>query len=159
MNNLASLKVIRDELALLNNKELVGIISSLIRFRKENKELITYLLFDSKDEAGFIKSIKAETEFAMEPVTRYNVRPYLKLIRKTLKNIRKAIKISGKNETAVQLLMHFCTVIKQKNLPVTRFKGLNLVWDRCIHDITKNILTLHEDLRYDYTQELNALIE
>lgn len=158
-NNIASLKIIKDELSRMSHKELTGVISSLLKFRKENKEFVTYLLFDSKDEAEFIKSIKAEMDAAMEPVTRYNVRPMIKLIRKTLRNTRKAIKFSSEKETSIQLLMHFCSIIKAKNLPVTRFKSLNLMWDRCILNINKDILSLHEDLRYDYGVELKALIE
>ncbi len=159
MENAASLKIIKDELSRLSGKELTAVITSLIKYRKENKELVTYLLFDSKDELEYIKTIKLEIENALEPVNRYNVRNSLKLIRKVLRNTRKAIKFSGKKETEVQLLLHFCNIIKQKNLPVDRIKALQTLWTRCILNAGKAITTLHEDLQHDYGEELKLLID
>lgn len=159
MENAASLKIIKDELTRLTGKELTAVITALIKYRKENKELVTYLLFDSKDELGYIKTIKLEIENALEPVNKYNARNSLKLIRKVLRNTRKAIKFSGKKETEVQLLLHFCNIIKQKNLPVDRIKALQTLWDRCLLTTAKAISTLHEDLQHDYGEELKLLID
>jgi hypothetical protein len=159
MENAASLKIIKDELTRLTGKELTAVITALIKFRKENKELVTYLLFDSKDELEYIRTIKLEIENALEPVNRYNTRNSLKLIRKVLRNTRKAIKFSGKKETEVQLLLHFCIIIRQKNLPVDRIKSLQTLWTRCILNTGKAISTLHEDLQHDYGEELKLLID
>lgn len=159
MLNTASVKYIKEELSLLTNKELIGIIGSLIRFRKENKELVTYLLFDSKDELEFIRSVKKEMEAELEVVNRFNARNFLKLIRRTLRNTKKAIKFSGKPETEVQLLMHFLTLLMDKNLPFHRLKALMTIWDRTILNISKSVKLLHEDLQHDYSTELKALID
>lgn len=159
MINAASLKVIKDELSTLSNKELNGIILKMIKFRKENKELVTYLLFDSRDEMEYVRIIKKEIEKALYTVTSSNARNSLKLIRKVLRNTRKAIKFSGKNETEIQLLLHYCSILKSKDLPLTRVKALNSIWDRCILNAGKAISTLHEDLRYDYGMELKALLD
>ncbi len=159
MNNLPALKTIRDELSILSHKELVSIVTSMVKFRKENKELITYLLFDSKDEAGFVRSTIAEIDEAMSSINRFNAKQQIKHICKVLRLIRKAIKISGKHDTAVQLLLHFCKIFKEKNIPIYRFKGLNLIWDRCLSQIETELTKVHEDLRYDYNYELSQLRE
>ncbi len=159
MNNIASIKIIKTELAGLTNKELIELITTLLRFKKDNKELLTYLLFDSKDETGYVNNVKAVMESEMEIVNRYKVRQSLKTIRKALRNTRKAIKISGKTETEVQLLLHFLTILKNKNLPFYRFKALTLIYERVINNIKKAIGELHEDLRYDYGVELERIIE
>ncbi|HLO91348.1 MAG TPA: hypothetical protein VK172_09305 [Lentimicrobium sp.] len=159
MLNTASVKLIKDELSMLSNKELVLIIGSLIKFKKENKELVTYLLFDSKDELEYIKSVKKDMETELEVVNKFNVRNFLKLIRRTLRNTKKAIKFSGKPETEVQLLIHFLAILEEKKLPFNRFKALVTIWDRTIISIGKSINLLHEDLRYDYTNELKALAD
>lgn len=158
MINPASLKVIKDELATLTNKELNGIILKLIKYRKENKELVTYLLFDSRDEMEYVKLMKKEIEIALDTVTSSNARNSLKLIRKVLRNTRKAIKFSSNHETEVQLLLHYCSILKSKDLPLTRVKALNSIWDRCILSAGKAISALHEDLRYDYGMELKAIL-
>ncbi len=157
MNNLPSIKTIRDELSILSNKELIIMISALIKFKKENKELVTYLLFDSKDEGEYIRRITDETNTAMESVNRFNAKQQIKHIRKVLRNIKKAIKISGNHETAIRLLLHFCSIMKEKNLPIYRFKGINLIWERCIGQIESELLKIHEDLRFDYGVELKKL--
>jgi len=159
MINAASLKVIKDELSTLTNKDLNGIILKMIKFRKENKELVTYLLFDSRDEMEYVKMMKKEIEMALYAVTSSNARNSLKLIRKVLRITRKAIKFSGKNETEVQLLLHYCSILKSKDLPLTRIKALNSIWERSILSTGKAISSLHEDLRYDYGMELKALLE
>lgn len=159
MNNLPSLKTIRDELSLLTNKELISIVSALIKFRKDNKELVTYMLFDSKDETVYVKTVIEETNTAMESVNRFNAKQQIKHIRKVLRNVKKAIKISGNHETAITLLLHFCSIMKEKNLPIYRFKGINLIWERCISQIETEMLKIHEDLRYDYGEELKRLKE
>ncbi len=159
MINVASQKIIKDELSTLTNKELQAIILRMTRFRKENKELLTYLLFDSKDEQEYVKLIKSEMETALSTVSSTNARISLKLIRRVLRNTRKAIKFSGKDETEVQLLLHYCNLLKSKNLPLTRIKALNAIWSRCILNIGKAITSLHEDLRYDYGKELKMLTE
>lgn len=159
MNNLASIKIIKSELAGLTNKELIELITTLLRFKKDNKELLTYLLFDSKDETGYVNNVKAMMESEMEIVNRYKVRQSLKTIRKALRNTKKAIKISGKSETEVQLLLHFLTILKNKNLPFYRFKALTLIYERVVTNIKKAIGELHEDLRYDYGVELEKILE
>jgi hypothetical protein len=159
MVNVASQKIIKDELSTLTNKELIAIILRMTRFRKENKELLTYLLFDSRDEQEYVRLIKNEIETALSIVTSSNAGSSMKLIRRVLRNTRKAIKFSGKDETEVQLLLHYCSILKGKNLPFARIKALNAIWSRCILNIGKAIASLHEDLRYDYGMELKALIE
>ncbi len=159
MNNIASIKIIKEELSGMTNKELIELITTLLRFKKDNKELCTYILFDSKDEAGYVNNVKAEMETEMETINRYRVKQSLKSIRKVLRNTKKAIRISGKSETEVQLLIHFLTLLRDKNLPYYRFKALTLIYERVIKSIKKAIEDLHEDLRYDYNVELEKLLE
>lgn len=159
MVNTASVKIIKEELSTLTNKELVAVIGSLIRFKKENKELVTYLLFDSKDELAYVNSVRKEIEAELEIVNRFNARNFIKHIRKVLRNTKKAIRFSGKAETEVQLLMHFLTILQEKNIPFHRFKALTIIWDRTVYTIDKAIGLLHEDLRYDYGVELKTLID
>ncbi len=40
--------------------ELVEVCARLIKYKKENKELLTYILFESGDETYFIENLKIE---------------------------------------------------------------------------------------------------
>jgi len=53
----------------LNNrspKELLDLCLRLSKFKKENKELLTYLLFESSEEASYIESVKREIDQQFE---------------------------------------------------------------------------------------------
>ena len=52
----ASVKEIKDELKFKTSDELRELCLQLSRFKKENKELLTYLLFEAQDEEAFIAS-------------------------------------------------------------------------------------------------------
>ena len=56
----ATVKQLKDELKSRDNQQLVELCLSLTKFKKENKELLTYLLFEAEDERGYIESIKEE---------------------------------------------------------------------------------------------------
>ena len=56
----------------LSQPDLVMICLRLSRFKKENKELLTYLLFEANDEEGYIESVKGEIDFALEEINRRN---------------------------------------------------------------------------------------
>ena len=49
---------IKKELQHLSSDELTELCLRLSRFKKENKELLTYLLFESQNEDAYIQSIK-----------------------------------------------------------------------------------------------------
>ncbi len=58
----ASAKEIRDELKHQDREALLQIVLRLSRFKKENKELLTYLLFDANDEEEYKQKVKAEMD-------------------------------------------------------------------------------------------------
>ena len=58
----ASIKEIRQELKEQDSTHLQEIVLRLARYKKENKELLSYLLFDSGDEANYVNKVKAEIE-------------------------------------------------------------------------------------------------
>ena len=57
----ASIKDIKTELKKRTNDELLELCLHLSKFKKENKELLTYLLFEAHDETGYIEYEKPGT--------------------------------------------------------------------------------------------------
>ena len=55
-----SIKILKDELKHKDSKELMELCLKLARFKKENKELLTYLLFEAHDEEQYISMVKEE---------------------------------------------------------------------------------------------------
>ncbi|MEP2969295.1 MAG: hypothetical protein ABJO82_07175, partial [Nonlabens ulvanivorans] len=58
----ASVKELKDELKYKDEKELMEIVLRLSRFKKENKELLTYLLFEAHHEDDYVDSVKANLD-------------------------------------------------------------------------------------------------
>ena len=56
----ATVRELKTELQEKSPKEILELCLRLSRFKKENKELLTYLLFESSDEQSYIESVKEE---------------------------------------------------------------------------------------------------
>ena len=72
----ATVKQLKDELKSNSQEELVNLCLRLSRFKKENKELLTYLLFEAYDEAGYIETVKQEVDAQFELI---NTNSYFKI--------------------------------------------------------------------------------
>ncbi len=156
---IASLKEIKQELSHRSQSELMELCLRLTKFRKENKELLTYLLYDSTNEASYIERIKLEITHEFSQI---NTKTYFyikKSVRKILRNIKKYIKYSKKKETEVELLIYFCTEFKNMGPYIEKNLTLNNIYQRQIEAIKKAISLLHEDLQYDYGLELKELVD
>jgi hypothetical protein len=139
--------------------ELVELCLRLSRFKKENKELLTYLLFDSSDEPGYIKSVKSGIDEQFEQINRTSTYFIKKSIRKILRNTRKYIRYSGKKETEVELLIYFCSRLNDFKPSIHKNTTLRNLFEKLIEHIRKTMLSLHEDLQYDYGKEIEELVK
>lgn len=153
----ATVKELKTELTHQSQAELVELCLQLSKFKKENKELLTYLLYESENEEGYIESVKNEIDEQFELI---NISSYFyikKSVRKILRMVKKYIRYSKQKETEVELLLHFCYVLK--NMQPSMYKNVSLtnIFNRQILLIKKSIASLHEDLQYDYNLELEDL--
>ncbi len=58
----SSLNEIKNELSELKPSEVMELTLRLARYKKESKELLTYLLFEAHDEEAFIRNIKNDMD-------------------------------------------------------------------------------------------------
>jgi hypothetical protein len=152
-----TVKEIKEELNSLSPKEVRELCLRLSRFRKENKELITYLLFEASDEASYVESVKREIDEQFEQVNRKSYYLFKKSVVKILRSTRKYIRYSQVKQTEVELLIYFCRKLKKISPPMHKNAGLLNLYNRLVDTIIKKILLLHEDLRIDYEAELGEL--
>jgi len=153
----ASIRLIKEEMKTRSANELLEIALSLARFKKENKELLTYLLFEIQDEQAYIESIKQEMEQQFQEINKSSIYFAKKSIRKIVRTTNKFIRYSKHKETEVELLMYFCKCLKNSGIPMGNSVALNNIYIRQIQKIKKTVSTLHEDLQYDYNVELEDL--
>ena len=150
-----SLKNIKDELNSLSSYELQELCLRLARFKQENKELLTYLLFESHNESDYIEAVKAFIDEHFELINTSSYFYIRKSIRKILTNTKKFIRYSQKKETEVELLIYFCSKMKNFAPSIQNSVQLENLYNRQLQLIKKIINSLHEDLQYDY----NLLVE
>ncbi len=150
-------KAIKDELKMRSREDLMELCLNLSKFKKENKELITYLLFEASDENYFIQSIKDEIELEFEDINRKSYYFIKKSIRKILRNTKKNIRYSKKKQTEIELLLFFCRKLKKFTPSISKSIPLTNIFDREISRVEKTVLSLDPDLQYDYGLEIDSI--
>ena len=154
-----TLKQLKDELSHKSANELKELCLHLSKFKKENKELLTYLMFESHDEEQYIQSVKDQMDVFFTEINTKSFFYIRKSVRKVLTLTKKFIRYSKKKETEVALLLYFCHKLKNFKPSINRSTRLTNTFDRQIILVKKAISTLHEDLQYDYQLELNDLLD
>ena len=154
----ASLKQIRDELEHLSSSELQAHLLRLARFKKENKELITYLLFQSQDEEGFIQAVKEEVDPLWGEMNTSSYYFMKKSVRKILRILKLNIRFSGKVETEAELMLYFCARLSSLQPNIRQNAALRNLLDRQVQQLRSKMKKLHPDLRYDLEQELKSAL-
>ncbi len=152
-----SLKELKDELTNFTPSELRDLCLRMARFKKENKELLTYLLFESSDETLYIESIKKEIDEQVVLMNRSGYYLIKKSFRKILRTIKKYSRYSKKKETEVELMLYLCTILRNFSPSIQKNTGLLNFYIRQLDSVRKKVLFLHEDLQFDFGAELNAL--
>jgi len=140
----------------LSSLQIANLCLRLARYKKENKELLAYLLFQAENQDSFIEQVKAESGFMFSqlPVHSYNA---AKGMRKILRLLSKYNKFMGSKEAEIDLLINFCNNYVQYTDRKVTYKPMRLILTRQMEKIRTLIGKLHEDMQDDYTQEYNNM--
>jgi hypothetical protein len=153
----ASISTLKKELITLPPKEVLKICMQLVKYKKENKELLHYLLFEAYDEQGYIDSIKIEIDQQFSEINTSHLYFAKKSIRKILKITNKYIRYSGQKRTEVDLLIYFCKKLKKSGISIRSSAALHNLYLGQVQKIKKALSMLHEDLQFDYNDEIKGL--
>src|SRR5215471_3080361 len=116
----ATIHEIKQELLTVKPAELAELCLRLGRFKKENKELLTYLLFEAHDEQGYIKGIKQEIDRHFAEINLSRLYFAKKSLRKIVRIINKFCRYSGAKSTEVELRIYFCLQLRDSGIPIER---------------------------------------
>lgn len=153
----ATIHEIKQELQQLPAKELTELCLRLSKFKKENKELLTYLLFEAHDEAAYIAGVKEEMNTLFEDVNTSQVYFAKKTLRKILRISNKYIRYTGSKTVEAELLLHFCEKLQALDIDIKRSTVLQNLYNSQIKKIKAAIVTMHEDLQYEYVKQLETI--
>src|SRR4051812_28126644 len=104
----ASISELKQELSNLPAKELVDLCIRLTKYKKENKELLTYLLFEAYDQEAYINNVKQEMDEAFKELPKSSPYQNKKSLRKILRAITKYSKHTASKQAEVEMLLYFC---------------------------------------------------
>lgn len=153
----SSLTELKRELAQLKSAELVALCLRLARFKKENKELLTYLLFEAPDEQAYIRGIQSEISELFGTVNSTHLYFAKKTLRKIVRVINKYTRYSGQKETEIELRLHFCRELLDSGIPFRQQPVILNLYRGQLKKIETTIASLHEDLQFEYRRELERL--
>jgi hypothetical protein len=153
----ASIADIKKELKEKPGPELVELCLRLARFKKDNKELLSYLLFEEHDWPAYVQHIKSEIDEGFDDMNTGNLFWVKKSLRKILRLTNKHIRYMGEKEAEVELLLYFIRKIKESGIAIKKSTQLNNLYQSQVKKVETAIATLHEDLQHDYYRQLEAL--
>ncbi|MBL7767990.1 MAG: hypothetical protein JNK20_03405 [Flavipsychrobacter sp.] len=146
----ATVHEIKEALQALPPGKLVDITLRLAKFKKENKELLSYLLFESEETDRYVGELKLEMETEFATMNISHVYFAKKTLRKILRNVNKQARYIGNKESETALLLHYLRLLKDSGLPVQKTPVLMNLYLMQLKKTKKLIESLHEDLQYEY---------
>ena len=152
-----SIVTIKKELKHLPKEELLELCIRLGKFKKENKAMLTYLLFQADDENGYIENVKSTVDELFEEMNTSSYFFMKKTIRKILKQTKIYIRYSGNKTTEIELLLYFCECLGNLRPSIFNNTTLTNLYERQILVLQKKIKGLHEDLQFDYNLRIEEL--
>ena len=153
----ATINEIKQELNGTASAKLLELCIRLAKYKKENKELLTYLLFEAHDESTYIESVKMQIDEQFAEINKSNLYFTKKSLRKILRTTGKYIRYTGSKQVEVELLLYFCGALVNSSIPIRRNTVLTNLYESQVKKIGTLIATLHEDLQYDYLKDLKSL--
>jgi len=152
-----SLQEIKQELKTLPAKEIAELCLRLARFKKDNKELLAFLLFDAYNLEAFIEDVKTDMDEAFGNLNTSNIYLAKKTLRKVLRMANKYIRYIASKQAEVQLLSHFCIKLKESGIILNKNKALHNMYLQQIKKIHAALHALHPDIQYDFIKVINNL--
>ncbi len=153
----AGVREIRQELEAQSPKELINIIQRLARFKKENKELLTFLLFEAHDLDAHLTAVREELLMSMLDIQPERIYLAKKTVRKTLRIANKHIRLIGSKAAEAEIRLHVCRLLQQSGLPIDRNPVLQRIFQTQMRTARKAIDTLHEDLQWELLREADRI--
>lgn len=149
----ASIAELKKGLVQLDTGEMLDALLRLARFKQDNKELLTYLLFQADDERAYAKTLcdEIDEQFMAMPNAQK------KTLRKIIRWMDKCLRFSGIKETEVQVRIHFLRALTHSAIPYRSNKVMTNMYNGQLRKIEKAMEKFHDDLKYDFGQELQEL--
>ncbi len=159
MADTITINELKKELEKRSGAEITKYCLRLCRFKKENKELLGFLLFEGDDIPAFVQDRRVTIINMFTEVNTSHVFYAKKTIRKILRYINKYIRIAGNKQVEAELLIQFCLSLRKVYPSYYRNRQLNNLFKNQQKKIFTAISSLHPDLQYDLGKELEMTLD
>ncbi len=149
----ASIQELKHALQKTGNRQIMEMCLQLARFKKDNKEYLSYLLFGLEAPDEYMLSVKTEMEEAFRNIRKEQVYLAKKTIRKVLRIANKHIRYIGTKEAGIEILTHFCLLLKNSGFDLKRSAVMLNLYNSQLKKIDSLLAGVHEDLQYDYQKQ------
>jgi hypothetical protein len=153
----ASLSDIKKELLHLDPDKVRELCMRLAKYKVENKELLTYQLFEAHDETAFVANVNDEMDHFFGELNKSNLYLVKKGLRKILRLANKQIRYSGIVTTEIEVRIHFCQRFKKLGIRLEQNTVLFNMYHQQLKKIDTALAKMPEDLQYDYEGAIKQL--
>jgi len=153
----ASISEIKNELGNCPPAKLAELCLQLAKYKKDNKELLSYLLFEAANMTAYIESVQKEMDTLFAEINSSHLYFAKKSLRKILRIAGKHIRYTGSKQAEAELLIHFCRKLKDSGIHFETSTALMNLYQAQLKKINAAIAGFHEDLQYDYLKEIKKL--
>lgn len=153
----ASISELKATLKPMSQAQLAELCLRLARFKKDNKELLTYLLYEADDLSAYLAALKKDLDDEFAAINTGNLHWVKKSLRKILRYLNKHVRYTGSKMADAELRLYFCALLKHSRIPYTKSTVLTNLYNSQVKKIELAIATMHEDLQRDYLLQLDDL--
>lgn len=153
----ASISTLEKELHTLDKQDVVSICIQLAKYRKENKELLNFLLFESANRENYIERILVELEESFFTINRKSSYTTKKGLQKVVRLLNKHVKQNASPQAEIQLRTWFCQKVKKARIDLDMDQVISNLYYREVEKIKTVFFKLHEDLQGDFRSSLEEL--
>ncbi|MBL7926347.1 MAG: hypothetical protein JNK61_05495 [Bacteroidia bacterium] len=154
-----SISQIKQAVQTMPAKQLHELVLRLARFKKDNNDMLTYLIFQADDTDAYINEVNETVTAWFLEMNKSNVYLIKKTVRKTIRLIDKKIKFAALPKVTVEICMHWCQCFLANNFHKKQATVLDNLYISQVKKMEKAYNLLHPDVQMDYSAQMQRFIK
>ncbi len=156
--NAPSISELKKDLTKKPADDLINYCIRLAKFKKENKDLLAYLLYEMGDEELYKASVKQDIDDMLDEIeTGRNVYFIKKGLRKVLRRVNIKIRFTEIMQSKIDIQLYFYLQAGRRFPPSGKVLPLHNFYILGIKRIRAAVAKLEEDLQADYRAGIDEL--
>lgn len=152
-----SLAELKKDLSYLSEKELIGLVTDLAKFSRDNKAFLYFKLNEKDRPFLFVDLVKAELDEAFQSANTKSHHLAKKSAQTIRRKLNKSLKLSKNKADQTELILHFCEQMKEYGYLKFRHPVIDNLFQIQLGKALKLISTLHEDLQSDFSYRIENI--